>query len=581
MNRCVRDRVAHNEKRTNQMFAMPHTPSTPQPAISKGSTPSQPLTPASSARLLAEHGLLREIIQGSRWSRNATAFAHCDEAFDSLTYDTRQAGAHSLLFIKGRFRPEFLSQLENGVPACYVAETDYSQHTDAPGIIVDDVQQAMSLLSAQFYGNPQQYMTLIGITGTKGKTTTAYFTHAILAAASHGKAALSSSIAHCLDGEHFKPSHLTTPESLDVFRMMREAADNGMRYFVMEVSSQAYKRERVFGLTFNVGAFLNISPDHISPIEHPTFEDYFYCKRQIIANSKILVLGADCAHAGLLREDAAASGIPVTAFAQQLPVRVPASPASMPGESGEPQEANNTRANVGTAAGADISTVIAITHDPRRFSITADGETLGEFNLAMPGAFNQANAAAAIDIALQAGVPAGDPALHALENLRVPGRMEEYRSRDGIVAYVDFAHNGASVHALLDAVELMYAGQHPYITLVTGSAGNKALDRRQEIVQAALGRVQSFIFTTDDPNGEDPGQIAQQMADCMTDATARAQIVLPREEAIAKAIDEARQHTDRLNVILVIGKGDDPWMLEGSGHVPYEGDSNIVVRQLG
>lgn len=117
-----------------------------------------------------------------------------------------------------------------------------------------------------------------------------------------------SSVDNCLDGHTYVESDLTTPESMDAFRMMREAADNGMKYLVMEVSSQAYKVDRVYGLTFDVAAFLNISPDHISPIEHPTFEDYLYCKRQIIVNAKSLVLGADSLHADLLREDAEAAG---------------------------------------------------------------------------------------------------------------------------------------------------------------------------------------------------------------------------------------------------------------------------------
>lgn len=173
----------------------------------------------------------------------------------------------------------------------------------------------MSLLSAAFYGYPQNELTVIGVTGTKGKTTTSYFTQALINAVSGGKAALFSSVDNCLDGHTYVESDLTTPESMDAFRMMREAADNGMKYLVMEVSSQAYKVDRVYGLTFDVAAFLNISPDHISPIEHPTFEDYLYCKRQIIVNAKSLVLGADSLHADLLREDAEAAGIGVTTFA--------------------------------------------------------------------------------------------------------------------------------------------------------------------------------------------------------------------------------------------------------------------------
>ncbi|MCT3442337.1 UDP-N-acetylmuramoylalanyl-D-glutamate--2,6-diaminopimelate ligase, partial [Limosilactobacillus fermentum] len=117
-------------------------------------------------------------------------------------------------------------------------------------------------------------LTVIGYTGTKGKTTSVYFTRHVMAKALGKVVAQLSSIDECLDGETFIPAHLTTPESLDLFRMMKEAVDNQMKYLVMEVSSQAYKKSRVFGLPLDIGVFLNISPDHISPVEHPSFEDY-------------------------------------------------------------------------------------------------------------------------------------------------------------------------------------------------------------------------------------------------------------------------------------------------------------------
>ncbi|MCH4208754.1 Mur ligase family protein [Bifidobacterium sp.] len=509
------------------------------------------LTPAAAVTLLRRRHLLREIINGERWTLDARLIAGFDAPIASLTYDTRKADAHSLLFIKGQFKPEFLAQLENGAPACYVAERDYSRHTDAPGIIVDDVQQAMSLLAAQFYGNPQRSMTLIGITGTKGKTTTAYFTHAILQAVSHGRAALSSSLVHCMDGEHFEPSHLTTPESLDVFRMMREAAGNGMRYFVMEVSSQAYKRERVFGLTFDVGAFLNISPDHISPIEHPTFEDYFYCKRQIIANSRALVLGADCAHADLLREDAAASGIAVTSFALHDQAAGLSTPADV-------------------IATDDVE-------DPGAFSVDVHGTKIQDFRLSMHGEFNIANAAAAIAIALEADVAPDDAALQAVNDVHVPGRMERFVSRDGIIAYVDYAHNYLSTKTLLDEIERRYAGRNPRIVLVAGSTGGKALDRREGIVKGALGRAESFVFTTDDPNHEDPAQIARQMRSYVTDSHAATHIVIDRAQAIGVALQDARAHPDRLNILVLIGKGNETANIIDGRPEPYLGDATVIA----
>mgnify|MGYP000155247972 CR=1 FL=1 len=273
------------------------------------------LTLASAARLLSEYGLLREIIQGDDWTLDAQAVNGFDKPFGSITYDTRQVVSNTLLCCKGRFKAEYLDGIDDRGLAAYVAENDFSAATKAPGLIVNDARKAMSLLSAAFYGYPQDQLKVVGITGTKGKTTTAYLTQAMLNGCSGGKCALFSSVDNCLDGHTYAESDLTTPESMDAFRMMREAADNGMEYLVMEVSSQAYKVDRVFGLTFDVAAFLNISPDHISPIEHPTFEDYFHCKRQIVKNCRSLVLGTACAHADLIRQDAAIADIPITAFA--------------------------------------------------------------------------------------------------------------------------------------------------------------------------------------------------------------------------------------------------------------------------
>ena len=514
-----------------------------------------PLTLRTAARLLSDHGLLREVIHDDRWMMQAPDDPAADVPFSAITYDTRTVDGGSLLVCKGRFRPEYLDGLDRRGLAAYVADTDYSAVVDAPGLIVDDPRKALSLLSAEFYGRPQDELTVIGITGTKGKTTTAYLTQAILNAHSGGRCALFSSVDNCLDGHTYTDSKLTTPESLDAFRMMRQAADNGMRYLVMEVSSQAYKVHRVHGLTFDIGAFLNISPDHISPIEHPTFEDYLHCKRQLITNSKTLVVNADCDHMQLLRQDAAHAGIPVVDF-------------SVHG----PDDGRKT---------AHAITATADGSDPDDFRVIIRDHDAGTFRLRLPGDCNIANAAAAMAIATAAGMPADSPALRAVETVTVPGRMEVLADPDTRTwAIVDYAHNFASVAALLDFVDSRYGADRPFITLVTGAAGNKAIDRRREIVEAAQHRIGRFVFTAEDTDTEPYEDICNDMMRHVTDPDVDARIVVDRVTALTEAIRDARSNPERRDMVLVIGKGHERWIKDRNRHMPYEGDDKVVSRLL-
>ena len=513
------------------------------------------LTLSSAAAVLSEHNLLREvIIDGDIWQLDTAHIADADAPFAELTYDTRTIVPGTLLVCKGRFKPEFLDGTEARGLAAYVAETDLSSHTGKPGLIVNDARKALSLLAAEFYGHPERELTVAGITGTKGKTTTAYFTQAILNAYSHGRCALFSSVDNCLDGHTYAESDLTTPESLDAFRMMRQAVDNGMRYLVMEVSSQAYKVNRVYGLTFDVAAFLNISPDHISPIEHPTLEDYLYCKRQIIANCRALVLGSECRHIGLLREDAAAHRVPVSEF----------------GVFDSPMQGEHP---------ATCAWPVDETH--RAYHLQLGGIDLGEFSLDLDGDFNYKNALAAVAIAHAAGVPTDSEALRALEHIKVPGRMMQYRDKSAnTVVIVDYAHNYDSVVKLLDYVSVRYGERDPRITLVAGSAGNKAIDRREGIVKAAQDRISRFVFTAEDTDTEPYEDICRDMASHVTNSHVVVDTIIDRTQAIASALHEAQADAKRTDVVLVIGKGHERWIKDLNRHVPYEGDDCVVERLL-
>ena len=194
-----------------------------------------------------------------------------------------------------------------------------------------------------------------------------------------------------------------------------------------------------------------------------------------------------------------------------------------------------------------------------------------------------ANAAAAIAIAHAAGVSLDDAdALHAIESVRIAGRMEQFRDpQSNTLAIVDYAYNYASVTALLDFVYERWGEENPRITLVTGSAGNKAYDRRKEIVEAAENRIANFIFTAEDTDTEPIIDICMEMQGYITNKDVVSTVISDRLTAITNAIYDARAHADRFNILLIIGKGNERWIKDHRKHVPFDGDDHVVERMFG
>ena len=472
--------------------------------------------------ILKKNGLFREIInQGSYY------YNYSDVDFDSISYDSRKVKERSLFFVKGAsFKKEFLlSAISQGLD-WYIAEQDYEVGISV--IIVNDIKKAMSLIAMEFYGNPQEELKILAFTGTKGKTTAAYFAYNILA--QHHRPAMLSTMNTTLDGKTFFKSALTTPESIDLFDMMAQAVHNGRTHLIMEVSSQAYLVKRVYGLTFDVGVFLNISPDHIGPIEHPTFEDYFYHKRLLMKNSRAVVINSDMDHFSVLKE----------------------------------QVEHQDHDFYGSQSSNQI-------HNSKAFSFSATGKLAGDYDIQLIGHFNQENAVAAGLACLRLGASLED-IKKGIAATRVPGRMEVLTQKNGAKVFIDYAHNGDSLKKLISVVETHQTGK---IALVLGSTGNKGENRRKDfgLLLNQHPEIQVFL-TADDPNYEDPMAIADEISSYISHPVEK---IADREQAIQAAMSTTNQELD---AVIIAGKGADCYQIVKGVKESYPGDAAVAERYL-
>lgn len=530
-----------------------------------------PTTLAGLCALLEEHGVLVSGID-----------ATTDAPVTGAACDSRCVAAGNVFFCKGRaFKPAYLaSALEAGAIA-YVCEPAHAAELaaaapDAPAIVASDMRLAMALVSAAAFGRPDLDIPQVGLTGTKGKSTTAYMLRSIVDAASgKGSCGIIGSI-DTYDGVEDIESTNTTPEAPDLWRHLANARDSQLAAMVMEVSSQALKYDRSLGVELDVAAFLNIGKDHISPVEHPTFEDYFASKLKIFSQCRraVVNLGTqnlervlDAAHRG--GEQGEAPELVCVSSAGPEPVECGSCDMVFP----------DIWATDVTPQGASLSFVA---HGTTRDGHPANGEVRDAWELSVtigfPGLFNVDNALVAIACAELLGIDHASIAA-GLAACRVPGRMELIGNPGSqVLCVVDYAHNALSYQSFFSSMAKEFPGRR--IVALIGAPGGKAYERRVELPQQAAKWASHIVVTEEDPAHDSNEDICREMdANVPAGATladgspVTHEYVLDRQQAVARCLDVALSYNQPALVCL-LGKGDETLIHRGDEFQPMVPDAN-------
>ena len=470
-----------------------------------------------------------------------------DLPIEYLTYDSRDLGVNTLFVCKGAaFKAVYLQDVINRGIQAYVTEKEYENvDKDVPYILVTDIRKAMPVLADMFYEEAWKKLNLVGITGTKGKSTTAYYVKHILdcylSAQGKNQSGIISSI-DTYDGVIFEESHLTTPETLDLHKHFRNAVNSNLEYMEMEVSSQGLKYDRVAGITFDVGVYLNISEDHISPIEHPTFEDYFAAKLKIFQHTKHAVVNLDGDFTDEVLEASKAAEDRMT-FSQK-------------------------------DENADIYAYDVRKIDQEIHFNVRTAQFDQEFVLTMPGLFNVENALAAIGTAMFLNIPL-EYMLKGLHDARSSGRMEVYASKDRrVIGIVDYAHNRLSFEKLFDSTQIEYPGYG--IISIFGCPGKKALLRRRDLGTIAGENSEKVYIVAEDPGLEPFMDISEEVARYVEATGCDYEIIEERGYAIRKAIMTA----DHPVVLLITGKGNETRQKYGAQYLPCLSDVELTKKYI-
>ena len=402
-------------------------------------------------------------------------------------------------------------------------------------LVVPDTRLGLAISSCNFYDNPSKKFKLIGITGTKGKTTTSFMTKKILEKQGM-KVGLVGTIATYIGEEKYEDSDRTTPESNKLQFLFSKMVEAGCDAVVMEVSSQSLKLNRVAGCDFDIAVFTNFSEDHISPKEHPDMKDYFESKLKLIKMSKVSFINAD------------------DLMVAKIPKLLP--------------DCKITTYGIDNYCNL-LAKDITITNSYVDFKVKLENKN-ERVKVCIPGRFSVYNALAAISIAKEMGCTAENVKV-ALEEVRVPGRSELVDNKKELTIMIDYAHSPESLENILNAVKSYTRGR---LISVFGCGGDRDSGKRP-IMGEISGRIADYtIITSDNPRTEDPQKIVEQIEQGIKKTNGKYEVVVDRTEAIKNAIKMANKR----DIIVLAGKGHEPYQEINGKKYPF--DERIIVRDI-
>ena len=460
-----------------------------------------------------------------------------DQEVSQIDYDSRKVKKNSLFICISGSQVDghrFIDDVIEKGAKVIVVEKVVEYKEGITYIQVTDSRYALALLSCAFFEHPSRQMTVIGITGTKGKTTTSYMMESILEKANK-KVGIIGTIGSIVNGE-FQKTKNTTPESFELQRLMRQMVECGCEYCVMEVSSQGLMLNRVAGIDFDYGVFTNLSPDHIGPHEHTSFEHYMECKKKLFQMCKVGLFNKDDTHYDDMIDGA-------TCQIQTYSIT---------------KKSDLQASHIQLSKGQGTLGV----------SFETQGLLNGFFETDIPGQFSVYNSLVAIMICKLLNIET--PYIQkALKQVRVKGRVEIVPYSDDFTVLIDYAHNAFSFESILETI----SQYHPQrIICVYGAGGKRAKSRRYEVGKVVAKMNAISILTADNPRGESVKDICDDIVEGVKEYSGEYVIIEDRKEAIQYALDFAKKG----DVILCLGKGHENYMIIDDKHIVHFSEREII-----